>query len=89
MGGSIPIVGNLLGALTDSPKAAPVTPMIDTPAPTENTVSTVDAARLEADNQAVANKKQGRLSNIFTPSNTTSDLDTNAVNTFTKKLLGQ
>lgn len=84
MAGSIPIVGGLLGGLMDTPKAPPLTPMIDTPPP-----PTVDAAREAADAQAAADKRQGRLSNIFTPSATSDQLGQNTATTFSKKLLGQ
>lgn len=83
MGG---ILGGLLGGLLggDSPKAPAPTPMVDTPAP-----PTVDEARQAADAQATAEKRQGRLSTIFTPSNNSGDLATNTATTFSKKLLGQ
>lgn len=82
MGG---IVGGLLGGLLgDTPKAPPVTPMVETPPP-----PTIDEARQTADAQAAAEKRQGRLSNIFTPGNTSDQLGANTATTFSKKLLGQ
>lgn len=85
MGESIPIVGGLLGGLMGgTPKSPPLTPMVETPPP-----PTVDSAREAADAQAAADKRQGRLSTIFTPSGTSSDLATNTATTFSKKLLGQ
>lgn len=77
------LTGGLLGGDTGS-KAPPPTPMIDTPPP-----PTIDEARQAADAQAAAEKRQGRLSNIFTPSANSDQLGGNTANTFTKKLLGQ
>ncbi len=82
MGG---IVRGLLGGLLGGAQKAPAPqPMIETPPP-----PTIDEARKAQEGENEAQKRRGRLSNIMGQSQTSAQLASNNVSTFSKRLLGE